>query len=107
MTLKQFNEKLANEYNELVAKGNEDYRFFLNNAYEYAHYNEIVDFFEYLDEEEYNENWRDLIGECTENVLTGVWNSWLNYNHPERFNFFCYEDLIDIIRYYLRHKEEK
>lgn len=102
MTLENFNKKLMKEYEELVAKGKQDYHFFLDNAYEYAHYNEIISVFEYMEEEDWEENWKDLIGECEENVLTGIWEDWLNYNHPERYNFFCWEDLFDIIKYYFK-----
>jgi len=103
MTLKDFVALLNKNYEELVAKGKEDYHFFLKNAYEYAHYNEVVDYFENLDEEDWKNDWEELVGEREGNVLTAIWNTWLNYNHPEYYNFFCYEGLVDILKYYFEH----
>ena len=103
MTLEQFKDKLHKEYHELVVEGDEKWTFFLNNAYQFAHYNEIVDYFDNMEEEDWEENWKEIVGEREEDVLLGIWNSWLNYNHPEYYNFFTYEGLCDIMKYYFEH----
>lgn len=103
LTLEQFQERLHQEYDGLVALGNKNYEFFLNKAYEYAHYNEIMDYFENMDEEDWKNDWQKLVGKRKENVLSGIWNCWLCYNHPEYYNFFTYEGLCDIMKYYFTH----
>lgn len=83
----------------------------INNAYEIAHINEVYDLMETI------ENWEEsdspfeiedieIILMNEDNLLTMVFNSWLNYNHPERYNFFTYEDLIDIVRYAWLYRKE-
>lgn len=105
MTLKELQEKIRRDYEELVNKGNKDYQYFLQHAYAFAHYNEIDDFFDNLEEENWKEDWKEVIGEIKEgvNIIEGIYNSWLNYNHPEYYNFFTYEDLIDIMKYYFKY----
>lgn len=108
MTLEQFKEKLNTEYDMLVQRGldwsiehdENEHVYFLNHAYEYAHYNEILAYFEDMEEDDWDENWRELVNKCihTDRVLRGVYEFWLDFSHPERFNFFCYEDLISIIK---------
>jgi len=111
MTLEELNKQIEQEYEKLIKKGldwsvehdENEHVYFVNNAYEYAHYNEIQAYFDNMDDEEYNEDWKELIDECkcTDKILEGVYNDWLDYSHPERYNFFCYEDLKGIIKYWL------
>ena len=99
-------DKLEEDYSsivrDLLTKDKID---IINNAYAIAHYNEIVDVFDGLDEYSclWDEELFDKILNTKENILIKVWDSWLNYSHPERYNFFCYEDLIDIIEYAILH----
>lgn len=103
MELNQLLSKLDAEYEKLVSLNNGDPKFFLNRAYEYAHYNEILDYFQNQEIDDFNEDWRDIIPDNAENIISGIWNSWLNYNHPEYYNFFTYEGLCDIMRDYFTH----
>ena len=105
MTLKELQEKIHKDYEELVNRGNEDYKYFLQHAYAFAHYNEIDDFFDNLNGDEWEDNWTEIVGVIKEevNIVEGIYDSWLNYNHPEYYNFFTYEDLIDIMKYYFKH----
>ena len=69
-------------------------------AYELAHYNEIADMFENLEEDN---DWFDdiVIGNIINyqgNVFVKIYQSWLDYRHPEYYNFFAIEDLIDIVK---------
>ena len=108
MTLKQLNKEIQKEYDLLVQEGldwsiehdENEHVYFINNAYKFAHYNEIQSYFENMDEEEYKEDWEELVNECkhTDMILQGVYDYWLDFSHPERFNFFCYEDLIQILK---------
>ena len=77
----------------------------IDNAYEFAHYNEIKSFFTDYDADEFFENDMDLLDKAlttNKNIIQHIWNCWLNYNHPERYNFFFYENLWDIIKDALR-----
>ena len=71
----------------------------INDAYRIAHYNEVVDFFDCIDEEypPFDEEIFDHILAYKENVILKIWKDWLDYSHPERYNFFNYESLCDII----------
>ena len=97
--VRKVKERVAKEYEEyaknIVAYGKTD---IMNKAYEIAHYNEICDFFDGIDEclpfdIKIFQNMLVYEG----GILDKIWYGWLNYNHPERYNFFCYEDLCDII----------
>ena len=110
MTLKQLNEKLQKDFEELEKEGNGDYHYFINHAYRFAHYNEIQDFFADMEEENYEEHWKDLVSECdlSGNTLDRIYTQWLNYNHPEYYNFFTYEGLVEILEYFFKtHKKEE
>ena len=107
MTLEELQAKIALEYEELIKVGLEwsvehdenEHVYFVDKAYEFAHYNEIKYFFDNMDEEDYLENWQELVeGKEGEDILQGIYNYWLDFSHPERYNFFCYEDLIPIIK---------
>ena len=110
MTLEELNAKLDLEYEDLVVQGlkwsiehdENEHVYFLEHAYEFAHYQEVKYFFENMTEEEYNENWKDLI-EANEgiNLLQGIFQDWLNYE-TEWLNFFNPQDLETIIRSYLK-----
>ena len=73
----------------------------INNAYEIAHYNEIFDFFSNLDSDEdwIDEDDLELIVNYQGNVVRRIWNIWLDYNHPENYNFFAFESFLDIIKH--------
>ena len=93
-------DKVHNEYldyfDELKKLDKEE---IINKAYEIAHYNEVDDFFCNIDTEYppfdifIFENMLKYDGR----IIEKVWEGWLDYSHPERFNFFCYEDLTDIV----------
>lgn len=114
MTLQKLQEKLNLEFNKLVEEGmkwsvehdeNESV-YFINNAYAFAHYNEVQAFFDNMEEEDYNNDWKRLIeSNKNKDILRGVYEDWLDYNHPERYNFFCLEDLTSIIINYLRREK--
>ena len=109
MTLKQFNKKLEKDFESLENEGHKDYHYFITHAYRFAHYNEIQDFFYQMDEEEYDEVWKDKVSksDLSGNTLERIYNQWLNYNHPEYYNFFCYEGLTDILEYFFQtHRKE-
>ena len=108
MTLDELIECLQKEYDILIQRGldwsvehdENEHVYFLNHAYEYAHYNEILDFFENMDDHEFDEYWKEIVDGCkhTDTILRGIYEMWLDYSHPERYNFFCYEDLTGIIK---------
>ena len=106
MTLEELITKLEENHHELVEEGNESCEYFVNHAYEYAHYNEVLDFFEQMDEEDYKERWEEQVSACEfeedDNILFMIYNQWLDYNHPEYHNFFCYEGLIEILEYFFK-----
>lgn len=116
MTLKELNERLEQEYDALIEIGMEwskehdenESVYFIAHAYEFAHYNEIYYYFQDLEEEDYNNDWKELFDGIPDNlgIIRGVYLSWLNYNHPEYYNFFTYEDLISIIKYWLKHNQQ-
>lgn len=112
MTLKELKKHLEKEYDSLVQEGmdwsvehdeNESV-YFITHAYEFAHYNEIKNFFEEMEEEDFENDWKETVSECkrTDRIIQGIYRYWLDFAHPERFNFFCYEDLIDIIKDWFR-----
>ena len=107
MTLKQFRKKVSKDYNELVKLGGQDWKYFLDNAYRFAHYNEIDDFANvHMDNDVWNEDgWDKITGEVKNdvNIVEGIYDSWLDYNHPEYYNFFSYDDFYDIVKYYFKH----
>lgn len=75
----------------------------VNNAYKIAHYNEICDFiselFDNIDFIERLEKHITLLLKTNLNIIEIVWDSWLDYSHPERYDFFDWDDLVDIIKY--------
>lgn len=108
--MNKLSERINREYEELIATfkigGVEDC---INNAYQIAHINEMYDIMNIVedwseDESPFTVKDIEAILKNEDNLFSMVWNSWLGYNHPESFNFFNYEDLIDIIRYALIQK---
>lgn len=100
--LEQFKKRVEKDYNELINKfkGLEKSTI-INSAYEIACYNEIADL---CDDEDtdylmLDERTIDLMISFEGNTIQKIWVSWLNYRHPERYNFFTREDLIGIINY--------
>ena len=77
----------------------------INNAYKIAHYNEIYEFIDTLfddsdiDTAKKLEKHITLLLKTNLNIIEIVWDSWLSYSHPERYNFFDWDDLFDIIKY--------
>ena len=99
-------DKLRDDYTEIVKELlTKDKIKIIDNAYAIAHYNEIVDMFDGIDEDSglWDEELFNAILNTKGNVILKVWNGWLNYNHPEYYNFFNYEDLIDIINDTIKH----
>lgn len=97
--LEKVRERIAKDYKPLVEEClKQDKLDIIHDAYRLAHYNEIADFFDNIDYEypPFDEEIFDNILNYEGNVIEKVWDSWLSYSHPERYNFFCYEDLVDI-----------
>jgi hypothetical protein len=98
--IKLVQEKVEKDYNELLKPFYErEKEQLINDAYELAHYNEIAYFFENIEEDsiDWSETILDNIIDCKKNIVGEIWDSWRNYNHPERYNFFTWEDLSEII----------
>jgi len=102
--IQRVKERFEKDYDELIAdelKGTKEY--LIRNAYEIAHYNEIrytiCDCIDDEDEMEYF-NFKELnsILNYQGNVVLHVYQDWQNYTHPEIYNFFCFETLIDVIK---------
>lgn len=107
---KKLQERIAKDYekfcealeNERFNSGENATSFFMNRAYEIAHKNEITDVICDCCDPEYppfEDDVCDNALKCEDNLLEVIYNSWMGYNHPERYNFFCYEDLIDVCKY--------
>jgi hypothetical protein len=107
-TLEQLLKRVEEDYTQLIDNERaQGIQHVIDNAYAIAHYNEVYDFcvdcylgcnyedeaLEFATDEAVNE-----LLKRDENLVKRVYEDWLNYNHPERYNFFCYEDLTDIIR---------
>ena len=100
--LDKVRDRIAKDYKPLVEEYlKQDKLDIIHDAYRLAHYNEVADFFDNVDYEDppFSEITFDKILKYKGNVIVRVWESWLDYSHPERFNFFCYEDLTEIIEY--------
>lgn len=98
--LDKVQERLEKEYAEIIAPYlKQPPKVAINDAYRLAHYNEIVDFFDMVDYEypPFDEFIFDNILKYDGNIIEKIWKDWLDYSHPERFNFFTYEGLSDII----------
>jgi hypothetical protein len=97
-------EKTTNQYNDWLEnqiKQNTPQQL-IENSYYLAHYNEVWNFIDSIDEDEddccFDEEEIDKMISYDGDIMEKVWKTWLRYNHPERYNFFTYEDLVDIIR---------
>jgi len=108
MDLRELNIRLDDEYQAIIKEGikyankhnQEPYLYFINHAYEMAHCNEIIDLFYYMEEADFESMFQKDLEKLSPstNILHRILISWFNQDHPEQFNFFCYEDLIDIIK---------
>lgn len=99
-------ERIAKDYKPLIEEYLKKKKIeIINDAYRLAHYNEIADYFDNVDYEypPFDEEIFDNILNYEGNVIEKVWDGWLSYSHPERYNFFCYEDLTDIISWEFRN----
>lgn len=79
--------------------------FLIRNAYMVAHYNEIDSFFCDVDYDDFFDEEEELLEKIinsNKNTIEHIYQNWLDYCHPERYNFFCYECLWDIIKDALR-----
>lgn len=100
--LDKVRDRIIKDYQSLVEEYLEEEKTdIINDAYRLAHYNEIADFFDNIDYEypPFREIIFDKILKYEGNIIVRVFESWLDYSHPERFNFFYYEDLAEIIEY--------
>ena len=100
--LTQFKARVQKDYNELINKFKKlGISSVVNSAYEIACYNEIADLCddEDIDYSMLDERTIDLMISFEGNTVQKIWVNWLNYRHPERYNFFVREDLIGIIDY--------
>jgi len=100
--IKKLKAKIKKDYEELIKLDLEELSKMelINKAYELAHYNEVEDLFAYYEEdcEWFDKDEIKAIINYDENFIKKVWDTWLDYNRPERYNFFMIEDLIEIIR---------
>lgn len=95
--------RLEKDYEEVVKEFNKLKKTdIMERAYELAHYNEIVDTICDCTDIEYppfdNATCKKALAHKN-NLLKVVYRSWLDYNHPESYNFFSYECLVDICSY--------
>ena len=100
--LEKVQKRIEKDYQKIVEVMLElDKTDIINDAYRLAHYNEVADFFDCIDYEypPFEEDVFDHILKYDGNAIQRVWESWLEYCHPERYNFFTYEDLVGIISY--------
>jgi len=105
--LKQVYEKLDKDYQSVIKEYlNKDKVAIINDAYRIAHYNEIADYFDCVDAEypPFDDDVFDSILNRKDNIFEIVFQSWMSYSHPERYNFFSYEDLGGIIEYAVTHR---
>ena len=116
MTLEQLNKRLEKEMDEIIQEGldwsvehdENEHVYFVNHAYEIAHYNEIQAYFEDMEETDFNNDWKELFDGLDPDIeiMKSIYRSWLDYSHPEYYNFFTYEGLIDIIKNWLENHQE-
>lgn len=107
-TLTQVLTKIENDYNDIQKEYQaKTKRQIIQDAYRLAHYNEVADFFDYIEVDDYEDE-TDLpfsitafenIAKFTGNAIKQIVDSFMDYSHPERYNFFEYECLLDIIEY--------
>lgn len=78
----------------------------INRAYELAHYNEVIDTIcDNIDIEDppFDTATCKKALSYKGNLIKHIYNNWLDYNHPEHYNFFEYDSLIDICDYAFRN----
>lgn len=104
MTREEFQQRINDDYHKAVDRviKNKPPIEIVRNAYQLACYNEINDlicdsdlFFDSMMDDDWLEEF-----EMPEkvNMVEAVYDDWLDYSNPERYNFFNWEDLIDICR---------
>ena len=97
--LEKIQKRIDKDWSTFVQPFNLDKDDAIRDAYRIAHANEIEDFFYNIDEEypPFDEFVFDNMLKYKGNIIEKIWEDWLRYIHPERYNFFNYEDLCDII----------
>ena len=107
MKQEKFTEMLRTEFDNYVndLSSKEDA---VRHSYWIACYCEILDFFENMDEEDWEETWEEIIGENpSPTTLEDAINCFQDFSHPEYYNLFCYEGLCDIIKAYCHMRDIK
>ena len=98
--LERLQEKIEKNYKEFCEKMlKKDKIDIINYAYMIACYNEVADCVDCFDYEypPFDEFIFDNMLAFEGNIIDKIWRNWMDYGHPERYNFFNYEDLVDII----------
>lgn len=107
VTYTKFIDKISKDYWAIIdLELEKDKRDIIANAYELSHYAELYDLLSCIYPKDFKDNielWTKIYN-CEENVYKKIYDDWLDYEHPERYNFFCYEDLIEIVQYTFRDK---
>jgi hypothetical protein len=107
--LKQLSERINSEwkdyYNNLIVLSKEE---IIEKSYEISHYGEVVDFLINLDLDEwypFDEDFITLMLQHKGSIIKKIYDTWMDFCNPEKFNFFTPEGLSDII-WFTFHKNE-
>jgi hypothetical protein len=105
----QLSERIKSEwndyYNNLIILSKEK---IIEKSYEISHYGEVVDFLVYLDPDEWCPFDQDFIARMLEykgSIIKKIYDTWIDFCNPEKFNFFTPDGLTDII-WFTFHKNE-
>lgn len=103
--IEELKRRFREDYDSLIQEAlKEEKEEIVKSAYYLAHLNEIDAYIEEIDEEDppFKNDTIDRMLDFVGNVLLRVWYDWLDYNHPENFNFFDWAQLGEIISYAFR-----
>lgn len=109
INLEKFNKRLSKEFKDILKKAKEQAKkqgvklvdYIIEYSYMFACYHEVIDLFQYMDEEEYEEDFQQLVeGLKPLLVLESIYNDYREHYDPENVNFFCYADLKNIIQHF-------
>jgi hypothetical protein len=107
--LNKLKDKVCSEwndyYNSLLLLPKED---IICESYKTSHYGEVADFFTCLDSDDWCPFDEDFIARMLEykgSIIKKIYDTWMDFCNPEKFNFFTPEGLSDII-WLTFHKNE-
>ena len=108
--LNKLKDKVCSEwndyYNGLLEFSKED---IICKSYKTAHYDEVADFFACLDADDwcpFDEEFITLMLEYEGSILRKIYNAWMDFCNPEKFNFFTPDGLSDVIWFAFHKKNE-